>query len=600
MPAGALNLGNEVWVYATKDSYNSTINQIIFRSNRALEPAPSKENKFHYFYIALVTLGIILSVIIPLSAGVLTTSLFLQNITGILFAVCPCTIAIAQQFPRLLSVYRRHNKGIYLRNEELTQRVDEIDTVVFDKTGTLTTGLSEVESCEGISASLWQRIYLLEKNHVADHPLARAITHFYEAHINEPLLLKEVTQFTRDVKNRGMSATVQGIKMHVGSLAYLQEAGVTIPEKSLSLLKNKLNAGYTPVYVAENTTYQGIILIKHALRKNILPALFRLKKAGKKIIMLTGDNLLSAKGFNKQHASVFNENNIYADQTPQDKELFLSKLMDEELNNPQGVWFIGDGLNDAPCARIVTEKGGMSCAMTANDKAAFFTDLSLNGSIDYVFQHNKLNKILQKITLQNKLLIAYSTIIFLAFIISFSTLGIAVSPLIPLCVMSSTTLMVLFNSYRAKFSADVALDKNTAWIKRMLASDLSTGMVVVASALFACGLLAACIASGGFILPVFIFNAGIIPALSSICVLTATALVGIFAFIGMTYVCSELTTKAESAPQSIKSKSLLVNNIKEEVADNQAYHSFNFKTNSSNPVFFNDENDCTEINSATY
>lgn len=541
VPAGAINLGQDVSIYATQDCYNSAVNALLFRSNRAREEKIASESnrKFAYLYVALIMVGITASILTPLALGMLTILLVLQNVTGILFAVCPCTIAIAHQLPKLLSLYRRNQKGITMRNENLTGQFDEIHTIVFDKTGTLTTGNSQVDMSEGISFSLWQRIYLLEKHHGAEHPLAKAINNYCETIGAHQSIIKEIKDVSVDSKNRGLSAVVQGKQIHLGNLDYLQHLGVVLPNDFPLAVKNKLAQGYTPVYVAEDGVYQGLILIRHEIRKDILPALARLKKEGKKLIMLTGDSKLSTMGFNQQYGAIFEPDNIHAEQTPLDKEIFLNKLMDSQAVNSKGVWFVGDGLNDAPCARILTEKGGVSCAMTSNDKAAFFTDISLNGSLDYLFEHAKLNRFLQKNIIQNQWLLAYGSITFLAFIISFSIAGIAISPLIPLGIMVSTTLFSLFNSYRVQLSVDNALDKNTSWYKQYLASDLSTGLLIGASTLLICSLLISTLATGGLVLPAIIFTAGAVAAVSSVCILAASVMFGAFALLCITYLFAE-------------------------------------------------------------
>ncbi len=538
VPAGAINLGPEVTIYASADCYNSAVNKLLFRSNRARQTANSpstSNNKFSYFYGALIIAGIAASILTPVALGIFTIPLVLQNVTGILFAICPCTIAIAHELPKLLSVYRRHHQGILIRDDNFTDQSNDIHTVIFDKTGTLTTGNSQVDSSEGVSSSLWQRIYLLEKNHGADHPLAKAINHYCETRNTQQMMIKDITNVASDTKNRGLSAIVQGKKIHIGNLDYLRDTGMLLPAEFPASIQHKIAQGLTPVYVAENNVYQGVILIKHEVRKNVLAALTRLKNEGKKLIMLTGDSKLSATGFNQQNGAIFDPDDIHAEHSPQDKESYLQRLMSEEGIDPKGVWFVGDGLNDAPCARVVNDKGGVSASMTSDDKAAFFTDISLNGSLDYLFEHNKLNRFLKKITAQNQWLLAYGAIAFLAFIIGFSAVGVAVSPLIPMFVMVSTTLLTLFNSYRVKFSVDNALDKNATWLNRLLASDLSIGSLIGASSLLICGILISTIATGGLAFPAIVFTAGTVAAISSACLLAASALFGGFALFGTTH-----------------------------------------------------------------
>ncbi|MBA2709475.1 MAG: cation-translocating P-type ATPase [Tatlockia sp.] len=533
IPAGAINFGQNVKVYATKNTYNSTVTRLLFPANRAAnKPAKEAKSKFTYIYAALIVIGIITAIVFPLALGVFTVPLLFQNLMGIIFSVCFCTIAIALQLPGLISIYHRSKKGIQLRDEEITERNDEIHTVVFDKTGTLTTGDSSVESTDIISDSLWERIYLLEKEQGAEHPIAKALMKYYGSRKPSNIIINEVENSLIDPDNRGLTALVQGKQIHLGNAAFLKDSGIKLP----ILNNSKIEQGFSPVYVAESNVYQGVIYIKHAVRPGIIAALTRLKTEGKKIIMLTGDSRTAALGFNKQIDGIFDAEAIHAEQTPENKETFLKELMGTA---PEGLRFVGDGLNDAPCSRIVSEKGGISCAMNSDDKAAFFTDICLNGSVDYLFSHNKINHFLQKIVLQNKGILAFSTTAFIAFIISFSIAGIAVSPFIPLTIMLSTTLFVLFNSYRTQLEVDIEMDKSASWPKKLLASDLSIALLIAASSLLVCGILISTIATGGLALPALVFTAGTVAAISSICTIGAMTLFSLFTILVASYFVAE-------------------------------------------------------------
>lgn len=527
IPAGAVNISKHVLIYAKEDCYNSTVNKLLFCANRAEQerPVPESQPLFNYLYSGLIIAGITASIFAPLALGIFSIPLVLQNIIGVLFAICPCTIAIAHQLPKLLSSYQRHKKGIILRSESLSEPSCDPQTIVFDKTGTLTTGNSQVDSSDGISMPLWQRVYLLEKVHGDDHPLAKAICTYYEAINGKVSIIHDVKALSRDKQNRGLTAYVQGKQLHIGSADFMLRAGILLPALLSSPIQAKLEKGYTILYVAENSVYQGVILIKHEIRKDILNSLIRLKSEGKKLIMLTGDSKLAAEGFNAQYGTIFDVNNIHAEQTPQDKEHFLKSLMSS--TDAKSVWFVGDGLNDAPCARIVSEKGGTSFAMSSEDKSAFFSDISLNGSLNYLFVHQKLNHFLKNNIVQNQEIITYSALVFLVFIITFSLIGIAVSPLIPMMIMALTTLFTLFNSYRVKLSVDIGLDNNPSWIKQFLVSDKSFGLFLSASSLFIISTLIATATSGCLTLPGIVFNAGILMGISSACLLIASAMAAI-------------------------------------------------------------------------
>lgn len=525
IPAGAINLGQPVTVYAKKSPYESTVNSLLFVSNRAKTSDTSKTTlpKFAYLYTALVLLGIVVAVLAPLALGVASVPLIIQNIIGILFSLCPCTIAIGHELPKLLSMHQRNQKGIHLRDERLTDALNqEMHTVVFDKTGTLTTGNAVVASFdESIDSALWQRIYLLEKEYGQAHPLAKAIQKHYEDHFTPPLL-NDFGDYRFDELSRGFSGTAQGKTLHIGSSDYLERNGINPPP----LNQSKMQEGCSAVYVAEGSEFKGIIYIKHEVRAGAKEALVRLKREGKKIIMLTGDNASSARGFNQQMGGVFDEEDIVAGQTPTNKESFLKKI-----KNPQGVWFCGDGLNDAPSCRVISERGGVSCAMNASDNSAFFSDISLNGSFNYLFKHHPFNHALQEHITQNKGILIHSTLALLAFIISFSIVGVGLPPLIPMAIMLSMTLFVLFNSYRVQLAIDCALDEKSAWSKKLLASTLSIGLLLGASTLLITGVLVATIATGGLALPLTAFTAGAAAAFSSVCALSAIVLLSAFTLI---------------------------------------------------------------------
>lgn len=105
--------------------------------------------------------------------------------------------------------------------------------------------------------------------------------------------------------------------------------------------------------------------------------------------------------------------------------------------------------------------------------------------------------------------------------------------------MVSTTLFILFNSYRAQITIDTAIDSVTSWPKKLLSSNLSIGLLLGASVLLICGVLVATISTGGLALPVVAFTTGIAAAFSSLCTLSAISLFGIFAMLTTASLLSE-------------------------------------------------------------
>ncbi|MFA5961044.1 MAG: HAD-IC family P-type ATPase, partial [Tatlockia sp.] len=525
IPGGALNLGKAVWVYALKDVYHSTANRLAFRANRARKPPPpqTSSNRFVTLYAGLFALIMATSILAPLAFGVLTVPLFMATSIGILCVFCPCVVAIAYQLPQLWSTFQRHRKGIILRDEQLTEQADKIKILVLDKTGTLTTG-EEVAYEEGISPSCWERIYLLE-NQSAGHPIKEAILRYYEKE-KKPAspLFTDITSLHFDhPKYRGLSARVQGIQMDIGNASYLKDRGIALPP-----LHPKSEEGLTTTYVAQGGVFVGRIFIKQEVREGMHAQLLKLKSKKIRPILLTGDSCSSAQGFMRQYSGIFDSKDVHAEQTPEAKQLFLKTLMDKKKINPNSVWFVGDGFNDALCARIVSEKGGVSCSITPADKAAFYTDISLNGTLDYVFKHNTMNRFIQKTAFQNKGLLVFSTLAFLAFILTFSSVGLAVAPIIPVLIMFSTIAMVLFNSYRNQLKVDNSLDTHVSWSKRFLKSDASLALILSATILFIASIILSTLVTGGFAMPALVFGAGALSVVSSLCLLGSVVTTGLF------------------------------------------------------------------------
>lgn len=515
IPAGAINLGQPVNVLSKEDAYHSTINRLLFPANRAREKAPQEIPKFTYVYTALILTAMIAALVVPLALGVFTAALLLQNLMGLLFSICFCTITIAYQLPSLISIFHRHRKGIQLHDKRVAEQTNEIHTFVFDKTGTLTTGNSVVESSTlDPESPVWERIYLLEQCDF--HLLSETIINHCKKIGKAPdkPLFNQILNYKKDPQNRGLSAVVQGQSLSIGKAAYLKELGITPPEPDQA----KLEQGFSPIYVAEGKVCWAIY-IKHELRPGVLRVLRILKEGEKEIILLTGDSRDAAIGFNKQNDEPFKEENIHADQTPEDKAAFLKN------KDSKDVLFVGDGINDSLGLRI---ESIISCAIKPGIQASPFSDVCLDGSLNYLLKHTRINRFLQKTILQNQGILAYSTFAFLAFLISFSVVGIAVSPLIPLGIMLSTTLFVLFNSYRVQLDIDEALDQEIAWPKKLLASDLSLALLLGASSLLICAILIATITTGGLALPLIAFSAGALAATGSACTLAAIVLFSLF------------------------------------------------------------------------
>ncbi len=527
--AGVINLGASVTIEIENLAFHSLANQIVFGAHRKrkIQTSPERSDRlFILLYTALILISIILAIVVPYAVGALTLPLVLQSMIGIVFAICPCTIAIAHRLPRLLLQHRLHHHGILLRDEQFLDRTNALHTIIFDKTGTLTTEQSKVIFTD-VSHELWARVSLLEKHGGAGHPLAKAICDYKSSSAYEQIMLLAPEAITWDEHHRGLTGMVQGRHIQVGSYAYLKEANVkNLPtEKDFPpAIKQYLAQGYTPIFVAQDGHYGGSIFIEHEIDPVILTTLKTLHAKKTKLILLTGDTAKAAQRFNQRCGDIFE---IYSDQLPHKKEAtirdLMSSLSDEEA---RGFGFVGDNSNDLLCTVYMREKGGVTCAMNHHNQTAYCADVVLNGSLDYLLQQRDLNRHLKKNIVQNQVILAYTAAIFLSMLICLPIAGVAMTPLIPLLLMVTTTSVVLLNTARLRMRVDVALDKNATRLKRFLASDMSLALWMGGSLFLVTSLLVMVFASGHLALPAFVFSAGISVGVSSGFLLAAVVMLG--------------------------------------------------------------------------
>ena len=508
--SGYINLGDDVEIRATRNSYDSMLNSMLFRSNRIISEEKKKDETY-YFYFGLIALGCIVSLALSLALGIFTVVGFLQISAGILFAVCPCTVAIAHHFPLVLSTFSLQKQGILMRDSaNVFAKFEDIDTYIFDKTGTLTSHASEVISVDSLSDDILHKIYSIEKTYGQGHLVAEAITSYFE---NNPGKSGEVLKAILSTKSsNGLTGKIGNDEISIGSAKYIAELGLQLPTEEVK--------GASPIYIFNNQSYQGKILIKHKPRQDIICSLQKLKKDGKKLILLTGDTLESSKEFNRQIDNLFEQEDIIAGKDPKSKAEYISRLINKNI------CFVGDRINDAECAKEVTQKGGISCSIRNGEKSSLFTDISLNDSLKYLFLHKKIKRDIEKTVQQNEAILVSGAIILLLFLISFPLMGINMPALIPMLLMFSTTVFTVINSYRLQIKTQNHFTGKPSFLSKFVSSDLSMGLLLLGGILFAVALLIASMTSLHLSLPMLVFSGGISLIISNYSLLASLTIFG--------------------------------------------------------------------------
>ena len=255
--------------------------------------------------------------------------------TTVLIIACPCALGLATPMSIISGVGRAAEFGALVRDADALQRASTLDTVVFDKTGTLTEGKPQVVgviTAAGVDEQQAVRLAAaLEQG--SSHPLARAILDKARE-----IALPSVNGF-RTLRGLGVSGEAEGHTLLLGNQALLHEQQVDTRELDAEI-ERQAQQGATPVLLAIDGKAAALLAIRDPLREDSRDALARLHREGYRLVMLTGDNAITAQAIAKE-AGI---DEVIAGVLPDGKAEAIAKLQREGRQ----VAMVGDGINDAP------------------------------------------------------------------------------------------------------------------------------------------------------------------------------------------------------------------------------------------------------------
>ena len=266
----------------------------------------------------------------PFRAGLL-------RMIAVLVISCPCAMGLATPTALIVGIGRAAKFGIILKGGEALEKAYKIQAIAFDKTGTLTMGKPVVTDFVAISGmEEKEALRLVGAVEVgSEHPLARAIVEKAKA-ANGPLPELKNCQAVRGLGVQGM---IGKKKIAVGNPAFMRELGISIDFYTAGAEKLQKQAK-TVVYAAIDGKPAAVIALRDTLKPYAKEAIAELKKMGKEIIMITGDNPETAKAIAKE----IGVTRVLAQVLPQQKADVIKKIQSEKKT----VAMVGDGINDSP------------------------------------------------------------------------------------------------------------------------------------------------------------------------------------------------------------------------------------------------------------
>jgi Cu+-exporting ATPase len=257
---------------------------------------------------------------------------------AVLIIACPCALGLATPMSVMVGVGRGAKEGVLIKNAEVLETMEKVDTVVIDKTGTLTQGRPEVVSIEPINDwtedSLLRTVAAVEAQ--SEHPLAQAIVRKAKS---ANLAIPAAIGF-QSITGCGAMASVDQRTVLIGNAAWMHEQKIDGLQLASENTARHQSQGSTAVFVAVDGRAAGVIAIADPIKASTPAALAALHQLGLRVVMLTGDAEPTARAV----ATKLGIDEFHAGVSPQQKHEFVARLKREG----HVVAVAGDGINDAP------------------------------------------------------------------------------------------------------------------------------------------------------------------------------------------------------------------------------------------------------------
>ncbi|MBA2410738.1 MAG: heavy metal translocating P-type ATPase [Gammaproteobacteria bacterium] len=422
------------------DTLLARIVQMVADAQRTQAPIQRLADRVSAWFVpAVVLVALVTFAVWSLIGPEPAYSFGLVAAVSVLIVACPCALGLATPISVMVGVGRGAREGVLIREAQALETLDKIDTLVVDKTGTLTAGRPELQTVETVDD--WSDNELLglvaSVESASEHPLAAAIVAGAQ---QRGIDFSTVKDF-RSTTGQGIRGTIDGREVLIGNHRLLNEAKVD-PEILTERAKALRDQGQIVILVAVDGRSAGLIGIIDPIRPTTYEALQILRDEGIRVVMLTGDNRVTADHV----ARALGIDEVHADVRPEDKQRLVKQLQDQG----RIVAMAGDGINDAPA--LAQAQVGIAMGTGTDVAIESASVILVKGDLLAIARARRLSDKTMRNIRQN---------LFFAFIynalgvpiaagVLYPIFGILLSPMIAAAAMSLSSVSVIGNALRLR------------------------------------------------------------------------------------------------------------------------------------------------------
>ena len=422
-----------------KDTMLSQIVRMVAEAQRSRAPIQKLADQVAGWFVpAVVLIAVATFVIWSLMGPEPRFSHALVNAIAVLIIACPCALGLATPMSIMVGTGRGASAGVLVKNAEALELMEKVDTLVVDKTGTLTLGkpkLIKVQPAPGFDeADVLRLAAALEKG--SEHPLAAAIV---AGAADRGLDVPDSSDFSSHT-GKGVAGTADGRSVALGNKALLTDMGIA--SEALEDDADGFRAeGQGVMFVAIDGKLAGLVVVADPIKDSAVEAVTGLRRAGLRIVMMTGDNRRTAESVAHQVGGI---DEVMADVLPQQKQAVVERLRAEGRR----VAMAGDGINDAPALAAADVGIAMGTGTDVAMESAAVT--LVKGDLGGIVRARKLSREVMRNIRQN----LFFSFVFnaagvpIAAGVLYPTFGLLLSPIIAGAAMAFSSVAVIGNSLR--------------------------------------------------------------------------------------------------------------------------------------------------------